>query len=303
MDLKNIPSSMIVIGASAVGLELAQMFSRLGVSVIVLEALERIVPAEDPLIGDALAEYLEAEGMEIHTGIKIGRVELNGEYTVFYNQDQHERKVSGEHLLVATGRRSNTRGFGLEQAGAKLDKKGAVIVNEHLQTANPDIFAAGDVLGDPMFVYVAAYEGTLAAENALTGAFRRYDLSAMPKVTFTDPQVASVGFTEQEVRMQGREPSAAVLPLKHLSRALTAHDTRGFIKLVAEATTRKIVGGHILAPDAGEMITEVALAIRFGLTVDDLISVFHPYLTFSEGIKLAALAFDKDISQLSCCAG
>jgi mercuric reductase len=303
MDLETLPSSLIVIGASAVGLELAQMFLRLGVQVTVLEALPRIVPGEAPAIGNALAEYLEAEGMEIHAGVKIDRVDRNGTYKVSFSQDGRADSVMGEQLLVATGRRANTTGFGLDEVGVTLGEKGEIVVNEYLQTQNPDIYAAGDVTGEPMFVYVAAYGGTTAAENALTGNTRPFDLTALPKVTFTDPQVASVGFTEEEIRTQGRQAITSELPLEHVPRALAARDTRGFVQLVADANTRQIVGGHILASEAGEMITELALAIQFGLTVENLTSVFHPYLTLSEGIKLAAQTFDKDVAKLSCCAG
>ncbi len=303
MALEMLPSSLIVIGASAVGIELAQMFLRLGVRVTVLEALPRIVPAEDPAIGLALAEYLVAEGMEIHAGATIEGVERDGGYTVRFSQDGRADSVTAEQLLVATGRRANTSGFGLDEAGVTLGKKGEIAVNEYLQTANPDIYAAGDVTGEPMFVYVAAYGGTTAAENALTGNTRPFDLTALPKVTFTDPQVASVGFTEEEIRAQGMQPVTSELPLEHVPRSLAARDTRGFVKLVADANTRKIVGAHILASEAGEMVTELALAVQFGLTIENLTSVFHPYLTLSEGIKLAAQTFDKDVAKLSCCAG
>ncbi|MCH8128055.1 hypothetical protein IIC38_19210 [candidate division KSB1 bacterium] len=154
-----------------------------------------------------------------------------------------------------------------------------------------------------MFVYVGAYGGTTAAENALTGNTLPFDLTAVPKVTFTDPQVASVGLTEEEIRFQGMEPISSELPLEHIPRALAARDTRGFVKLVADKNTRKILGAHILASEAGEMIAELALAVQFGLTIENLTSVFHPYLTLSEGIKLAAQTFDKDVTKLSCCAG
>ena len=241
--------------------------------------------------------------MEIHAGVTIERVERNGIYAVRFRQDERDDAVTAEQLLVATGRRANTGGFGLDEAGVTLGKRGEIAANEYLQTTNPDIYAAGDVTGDPMFVYVAAYGGTTAAENALTGNTRLFDLTALPGVTFTDPQVASVGFTEEEIRTQGMQAITAELPLEHVPRSLAARDTRGFIKIVADANTRKIVGGHILASEAGEMITELALAIRFGLRVGDLTSAFHPYLTLSEGIKLAAQTFDKDVSQLSCCAG
>ncbi len=303
MALERMPDSLIVIGASAVGLELAQLFARLGVTVTVLEALPSVVPAEDADIGNALGDYLREEGLDVHAGVQIEQVGRAGDrYTVSFADGGKTRAMRAEQLLVATGRRANTKGFGLETVGVALGKKGEIVVNEFLQTANPDVYAAGDVVGDPMFVYVAAYGGALAAENALTGNSRRYDLTALPRVTFTDPAVASVGLTEDQARTQGIEPLTSKLPLEHVPRSLAAHDTRGFIKLVADAATKKIIGAHILAAEAGEMITEPRLAIKFGLTVEDLTSTFHPYLTLSEGIKLAAQTFSKDVAKLSCCA-
>ncbi len=303
MALERLPESLIVLGASAVGLELAQMFARLGVRVTVLEALPRVVPTEDSDVGNTLGDYLRSEGLEVHTDTQIERVSRGSDgYTVQFRTGPEARTAQAGQVLVATGRRANTAGFGLEGIGVALGKKGEIVVNEFLQTTNPDIYAAGDVIGDPMFVYVAAYGGALAAENALTGNGRRYDLSTLPRVTFTDPAVASVGLTVDQARAQGIEPLASKLPLEHVPRALAARDTRGFIKLVADAGTKKIIGAQILAAEAGEIITEPALAIKFGLTIEDLTSTFHPYLALSEGIKLAAQTFTKDVAKLSCCA-
>ncbi len=303
MALERFPQSLVVIGGSAVGLELAQMFARLGVRVTVLEALPRVVATEDADIGNALADYVRSEGLDVYTGIRVDRVSRGSDgYEVLYHAGSDARSARAEHVLVATGRRANTAGFGVDTIGVTVGTKGEIVVNEFLQTTNPTVYAAGDVIGDPMFVYVAAHAGALAAENALTGNERRYDLSALPKVTFTDPAVASVGLTEDQARGQGIEPLVSKLPLEHVPRALAAHDTRGFIKLVADAGTKKIIGAHILAAEAGEMITEPTLATRLGLTIDDLTSTFHPYLTLSEGIKLAAQAFTKDVAKLSCCA-
>ncbi|MBI1873492.1 MAG: mercury(II) reductase [Acidobacteria bacterium] len=297
------PVSMIVIGGSAVGLEIAQLYARLGTRVTVLEAMRTLVPAEDAEVGAALADYLREEGIEIRTGASIGRVSRNGSgYTVEAARDGRAERFTAEQLLIATGRRANTRGFGLEDAGIDLGKKGEIQVNEHLQTSRPDVYAAGDVIGDPMFVYVAAYGGNLAADNAVNGNSRRYDLSALPRVTFTDPQVASVGVTEQEARAQGTDVAVSNLPLAYVPRALAARETRGFIKLVADRRTNRLVGAHILATEAGEMIQEPTLAIRHGISIDDLAAAFHPYLTLAEGLKLAAQTFTKDVKKLSCCA-
>jgi len=176
------------------------------------------------------------------------------------------------------------------------------VVNDYLQTANPGVYAAGDVLGDPMLVYVAAYGGSLAAENAILGNKRRYDLAALPRVTFTDPAIGSVGLSEAEARARGIEPLISRLPLDQVPRALAAHETRGFIKLVADPNSRRIIGAQVLAHEAGELMAEATLAVRFYLRIEDLTSTFHPYLTLSEGIKLAAQTFDRDVKTLSCCA-
>jgi mercuric reductase len=297
------PESLIVIGGGAVGLEIAQLYARLGTRVTVLEAMGTLVPAEDAEVGTALADYLREEGLEVRTGVSIGRVSRASDgYTVEATTDGRAQTSRAEQLLVATGRRANTRGFGLEEAGVELGKKGEIRVNEHLQTSRPEVYAAGDVIGDPMFVYVAAYGGNLAADNALNGNSRRYDLSALPRVTFTDPQVASVGVTEDEARKKGLDVTVSKLPLSYVPRALAARETRGFIKLVADPRTNRLVGAHILATEAGEMIQEPTLAIKYGIGIDDLAAAFHPYLTLSEGIKLAAQTFTKDVKKLSCCA-
>jgi mercuric reductase len=303
MALERLPESLIVIGGSAVGLELAQMFARLGVRVTVLEALPRLVPAEDPAIGDALAGFLAEEGLTVHVGVSARGVERVGEgYWVTFLSHDEGQVTTAEQLLVATGRRANTAGLGLEAAGVALGPKGEVLVDGYLQTTSPGIYAAGDVLGDPMFVYVAAFAGNTAAENALGGNSRRYDLTALPRVSFTDPAVASVGLTEAEAAERGVVPLVSVLPMTQVPRALAARDTRGFVKLVADPTTRRLLGAHALAPEAGEMVMEPALAIRHGLTIDDLTAAFHPYLTLGEAIKLAAQTFDRDVAKLSCCA-
>ncbi len=303
MDLPELPASLIVIGGSAVGLELAQLFARLDVRVTVLEAQSRLVPAEDPAIGTALADHLSAEGLELHTAASIEHVTRSaGEHVVTYRVGGQRHQASAEQLLVATGRRANTQGLGLEALDVTLGPTGAIIVDDHLRTSHPAVYAAGDVLGDPMFVYVAAHAGAIAAENALSGDTRAYDLTAMPRVTFTDPGVASVGLTEDEARERGLNPIASELALEHVPRALAARDTRGFVKLVADAETGRLLGAHILAAEAGEMIAEPALAIRHGLTIDQLTGMLHPYLTLSEGIKLAAQTFTKDVTKLSCCA-
>ncbi|MEE8284537.1 MAG: mercury(II) reductase, partial [Alphaproteobacteria bacterium] len=168
---------------------------------------------------------------------------------------------------------------------------------------NPAIYAAGDVTGEDMFVYMAAYGAKIAAENALNGDGRRYDATAMPSVVFTDPQVASVGLTETAARERGLEVRTSTLPLAHVPRALAARDARGLIKLVAETETGRLLGAHILAPEGSDSIQTAALAIKQNLTFTDLAETIFPYLTTVEGLKLAAQTFERDVSKLSCCAG
>ncbi|GBC81575.1 Mercuric reductase [bacterium HR10] len=303
LSLPALPQSLLIIGAGAIGLELGQLFSRFGVRVTILEAGPYVAGVEEPEIGEALTRYLREEKIRICTGVKIHRVERTAdEYRVVATIDDREEVCAAEQLLIATGRRPNTSDLGLDEAGVQIGARGEILVNEHLQTTNPDIYAAGDCIGDPMYVYVAAYAGGIAAENALTGAGRIYDLSALPHVIFTDPQVASVGLTEVQAREKGLKVKTSVLHLKDVPRALAARDTRGLIKLVAEEGTGRLLGAHILADEAGEVIQEATLAIRFGLTIKDLVETFHPYLTMVEGLKLAALTFERDVAKLSCCA-
>lgn len=303
LSLSELPESMVILGAGAIGLELAQLFARFGVRVMVLEGGRHVARVEEPEIGSALMEYLAQEKVTVCTGVRVERVErVNGGYRIHTTINGAEAVCRGQQLLVATGRRPATGGLGLEEAGVRLGAKGEIVVDEHLRTDNPDVYAAGDCLGEPMYVYVAAYAGGIAAENALKGSGKVYDLSTLPHVIFTDPEVASVGLTQAQAESKGLEVQTAVLELKHVPRALASRNTRGLIKLVAEKASGRLVGAHILAAGAGEVIQEATLAIRFGLRVDDLIETFHPYLTMAEGLKLAALTFRRDVSKLSCCA-
>lgn len=303
LSLPALPASMIVIGAGTIGLELGQLFARFGVHVTMIEAGPHVAAAEEPELSEALKRYLADDRMTVLTGVRIDRVErADTQYGVQITVDGRQETLAADQLLVAAGRRPNTSGFGLERAGVTLGGRGEIVVDRHLQTANPDVYAAGDCIGNPMFVYVAAHGGQLAAENALTGAGKVYDLSALPRVTFTDPQLASVGLTELEAQKQGLEVEAVTLPLEHVPRAQAARNTKGLIKLIRERGNGRIVGAHVLAPEAGEVIQEATLAIRFKLTTRDLVETYHPYLTMVEGLKLAALTFTKDVRQLSCCA-
>ncbi len=303
LALTELPHRLAVLGGSAVGLELGQMFSRFGVEVTVLEVLPRILPQEDEAVSTALRQYLEAEGLTIHTSAQVQRVErVRNGVGLSVVREGTAWQIEADQVLVATGRRPNTTGLGLDLAGIVTGPRGEVQVDAFLQTSREGVYAAGDVLGDPMFVYVAAYTGTVAAENALLGNLRPVVLGTVPRVTFTDPAVASVGMTETRARELGEPVAVATLPLEHVPRALVSHDPRGLVKVVVSRDSRQLLGVHIVAAEAGEMIQEASMAMRFGIGVDELAAALHPYLTYSEAMKLACQSLEKDVAKLSCCA-
>ena len=312
MELDQLPKSLIVLGGSAVGLELGQTFARFGVKVTVVELMPRLLPNEDEDISEALQLYLESEGIEIHTGMTTTKVEPDGnEIIAHVRQGGLGGQLRAERILVATGRRPNTSNMGLEGAGVRLTEKGFVQVDTRMGTSNANVYAAGDVTGGPGYVYVAAAGGRVAAENAMKSLSptrvaseeaRELDLSVVPNVTFTSPQVGSVGLTEARARDQGIHVQVARVEMEQVPRALVSHDKRGFVKIVSEAASGKILGVHAIAPYAGEFMGEGALAIRFGLTARDLSGTLHPYLTWVESLKLAAQGFTMDVAKLSCCA-
>ncbi|GIU92824.1 MAG: mercuric reductase [Acidimicrobiia bacterium] len=302
LELTTLPEDLIVVGANAIGLELGQLFLHLGAKVTFVEVLDRIAPFEEPEISQALTDHLVALGAEVFTGVKPIRAEKSDRCRLTLDTPDGTRTVEAEQLLVATGRRARTSGLGLDVAGVEVDSRGHVVVDDTMATSNPRVFAAGDVTTLPQFVYVAALSGNLAAENALRGTGRRIDLRTMPRVTFTTPQIASVGLTEAQAREAGHRPVTSVLPIGAVPRALVDHDTTGLVKLVAEEADGRLLGAHILAEGAGDVIQAAVMALRYRATVDEIADTFHPYLTMAEALKLAAQSFRKDVGQLSCCA-
>ena len=303
LELIDVPKRLIVIGANAIGLELGQLFLHLGSEVTWVETLDRIAPFEEPEISTALHAILEKQGASVHTGGTATRAERNGDtVTLHVTTKDGPVALTADQLLVATGRRANTEGLNLEAAGVDTDERGRVMVNNHLSTSNPAVFAAGDVTDHPQFVYVAALGGNIAAENALRNTGRAIDFTTMPRVTFTAPSIASVGLTEQQAIDQGKTVITSVLPLDVVPRALVDRETDGLIKLVADESDGKLLGAHILAPGAGDVIQASVMALKYQATIDEIADTYHPYLTMAEGLKLAAQGFGKDVKTLSCCA-
>ena len=294
----SIPKRVAVIGSSVVAVELAQAFARLGSQVTIL-ARSKLFFREDPAIGAAVTATFRDEGIQVLEQTQASQVvHVDSEFVLTTNQGE----LRTDQLLIATGRSPNTRGMNMEAAGVKLDEHGAILIDDHMRTSAPNIYAAGDCTDQPQFVYVAAAAGTRAAVN-MTGGDAKIDLDAMPAVVFTDPQVATVGYTEAEAHQAGIETDSRTLTLDNVPRALVNFDTRGFIKLVAEAGSGRLLGVQAVTAEAGEIIQTAAIAIRARMTVHDLANQLFPYLTMVEGLKLAAQTFTKNVKQLSCCAG
>ena len=295
---ETVPQHLVVLGGSVVALELAQAFSRLGAKVTLM-ARSTLLSREDAELGAALKTILQDEGMTIMLHTVPDHIRHDGEQ---FTLTTDSGETHCDQLLVATGRQSNADTLMLQNAGVDTTAAGNIIVDDHMHTSAEHIYAAGDCTNQPQFVYVAAAAGTRAARN-MTGDDVALDLSAMPAVVFTDPQVATVGMSEQQALDAGIKTISRKLTLDNVPRALANLDTQGFIKLVAEADNGHIIGCQAIASQAGELIQSAALAICNRMTVEQLADQLFPYLTMVEGLKLTAQTFNKDVKQLSCCAG
>ena len=300
LELDELPGSLIVVGGNYVGLEMGQTFARLGSSVTLVEALDRLAPGEEPELSEVITGVLADEGVDIWTSAALVGVSREDGKVVARVADG--REVRADAILMATGRRPVTAGLGLETVGVGTGRSGEVVVDDGLRTTNPRIWAAGDVTGAAQFVYVAGTHGTMVVDNAFGDAGRKVDYSYLPRVTFTTPNLAAVGLTDAQVADAGIECTCRVLPLAYVPRAIVNRDTRGVVKVVAEVGTGKVVGIHIAAANAGDAILAATYALEAGMTVDQLASTWAPYLTMAEGIKLAAQSFRTDVAKLSCCA-
>lgn len=304
LELKKIPKRLTVIGSGYIGMELGQLFHHLGSEITLMQRSERLLKEYDPEISESVEKALIEQGINLVKGATFERVEQNGEIKRVYVTVNGSREViESDQLLVATGRKPNTDSLNLSAAGVETGKNNEILINDFGQTSNEKIYAAGDVTLGPQFVYVAAYEGGIITDNAIGGLNKKIDLSVVPAVTFTNPTVATVGLTEEQAKEKGYDVKTSVLPLDAVPRAIVNRETTGVFKLVADAETLKVLGVHIVSENAGDVIYAASLAVKFGLTIEDLTETLAPYLTMAEGLKLVALTFDKDISKLSCCAG
>jgi mercuric reductase len=306
LSLKEKPSSMIVVGGRALGLEFAQMYARFGTKVTLLQRSSKIIPEHEPEIADGLHTYLTEEGIEITTEVNVQEIYQKGDSKFVRTSSINGNKTQtfeAEQLLMATGRKPNTADLHLENAGVKLRPDGTVSADSEMRSSAHHIWASGDVTGEPMLESLAAKEGATAAENALTGSHKKIDLLSVPSAIFTSPQVASVGMTEEQMMQKYGYCSCRTLLIKDVPKALTINDTKGLIKMAVDPKkNNRIVGVHILASIAADMIHEAVMAVKYRLTVNDIIDTVHVFPTMSEAIKLVATSFKQDVSKLSCCA-
>ena len=312
MQLKKLPESMIVIGGGPLGLEFAQMFAHFGTTVTVLEAMDQILPRHEPEIAAELQRSLEEEGIEFRVGVTVDKVETrDGQKVVTIRSGKGARRrhsfktdteeLQAKELLLAAGIQANTADMGLDKGEVEIGPNGFIQVDQYHQTSNPDIYAAGDCTGRMPLETAAAKEGSQAAENALTVPARSINYDHVPHAVFTNPQVASVGITEEEEMRRFNACACRTIYMDTVPKADVVKETRGVFKMVIHPSNSKILGVHIVSPYAADLIHEATLAVKFGLTVDDIIDTLHVFPTLSEGIKRVAQAFTRDVSVMSCC--
>ncbi|MBI2042059.1 MAG: mercury(II) reductase [Candidatus Nealsonbacteria bacterium] len=297
------PKELVVIGAGPVGLEFAQMFSRFGTKVTILQRGDSIFPRSEKALTERLAEILSKEGVAIKTNVEVKSARKeNGKKIILYTINGAQEETAADEVLLAAGKTPNTQGLGLDIVGVEIDKRQAVVVNQYFQTSNKNIFAVGDVTNAPLRLETTAgREGTLAAENTLKGENLSIDYNSVPYTIFTDPQLAGVGFTEDEQIKQMGVCACRTVSFEDVPKAIIMRRTEGLIKMAIHPQTKQILGVHILAPNAGELIAEAMILIKNKNTIDDVVNSLPMFPTLSEAIKIVALSFAKDISKLSCC--
>ena len=304
MELDEVPESLLVLGGGYVAMEQAQLFARLGSRVTML-VRSRLASREEPEASKAMMEIFADEGIRVVRRATVNTVstdESTGHVVANATVSGGQEEFRASKILVATGRHAVTEGLNLTAVGVQTGPGGEVIVDGRLATSNPRIWAAGDAIGHPQFVYVAASHGSLVAENAFTGADREVDYRHLPRVTFTSPALASVGMTEKQVIAAGIRCQCRVLPLDYVPRAIVNRDLRGVIKVVQNADTGQILGITAVAADAGDLAAAGVYILGAAMTTDQVAHMWSPYLTMAEGIKIACQAFTTDVSKLSCCA-
>lgn len=285
IDLISPPKSLFVIGGGAIGCEFAQIFSTFGTKVHIAEFAPRLLAKEDKEVGELLGALFERRGISVHVGTKVTAVTKKaGRKVVTFEKDGESHSVSVEEVLVATGKAPNTD-LGLENAGVKYDRRG-IRTNTHMQTSAKHIYAAGDVVGPYMFTHMASYQSRIAAHNMYSRKKVSAKYNAVPRCIFVEPEIASVGLSEEELRSQNIAYQVGAVPISVVGRANTTNEFTGFVKVLA-SHTGVILGASIVAPRAGEMIHELGLAVHKGLKARDITEMIHAFPTWSEAIRVA----------------
>jgi dihydrolipoyl dehydrogenase len=291
LALDHVPNRLVVIGGGYIGLELGSVWLRLGTKVTVVELLDRIVPNMDGELATALQRLLTRQGIEFKLGARVTDIREADDGVTIEIEGTERESLSADAVLVAVGRRPYTKGLGLETIGVARDEQGRIAVDDGFATGVPGIYAIGDVIRGPMLAHKAMDEGMALAER-LAGQKPSIDYNAIPAVVYTWPEVASVGNIEEELKAAGTLYRAGKFPFSATPRARTNGDTVGFVKILADSATDRVLGVHIIGPDAGTMIAEATLAIEFGASAEDIARTCHAHPTLSEAMKEAALAVD-----------
>ncbi len=293
--LKEIPKHMIVIGGGVIGLELGQVYKRLGADVTVIEYMDRIIPGMDGALSKELMKTLKKQKVKFALSHKVKSVERKGDEVIVKadNKKGEEIEFKGDYCLVSVGRKPYTDGLNAEAAGVKLDDRGRVDVNEHLQTGASNIYAIGDVVKGAMLAHKAEEEGTLVAET-LAGQKPHIDYNLIPGVVYTWPEVAAVGKTEEQLKESGVDYKVGQFPMRALGRARASMNIEGFVKIIADKTTDEVLGVHMIGARVADLISEGVTAMEFRASAEDISRMSHAHPTYSEAVKEAALAATDD---------
>ncbi len=294
LSLPKIPKKLIVIGGGYIGLEMGSVWSRLGTQVEVIEYLDHITPGMDKEISDSFLKILKKQGLKFHLSTKVNSVKKNsnGAIVEATSKEGDIKKFDADVVLMSVGRKPNTNGLNLKKVGIELDDKGRIKTGKNFDTNVPNIFAIGDVISGPMLAHKAEEEGIAVAEY-LAGKYGHVNYDVIPGVVYTSPEVAYVGKTEEELKLKKISYNVGKFPFLANSRAKINDEADGFVKILADKTTDKILGVHMIGPDVGNMIAEMALAMEFGASAEDVARTCHAHPTLTEAIKEAALAVDK----------
>jgi len=303
LNLDYLPETLLILGTRAVSLEFAQMFRRFGSKVIVIGRSGRILLNEEPEISESLLNILKNEGIEFLLNSSIKRLYKDGgKKYADIETEAGLKTVNFNEFLMATGVIGNTENLNLEAVGVETYKQGYIKVDDELRTTNPDIYACGDVTGLTRLVTTAAYDGKIAADNILHGRHIKTDYSTVAHTTFTDPEVSSVGLTEEAAIKEGYDVIKVVFPVEYVPKAQAIFKIEGLIKMIADKKTNKVLGIHMLAHNSSETIQQASVYLQNSYTIQQIGEEIGVYPTMAEGLKLAAQSFTKDVSKLSCCA-